>query len=70
LLAERGSKIVASQLAGEFNLPKDKNRKLVFIAGGIGITPFRSILKILLIKMKKGLLYFITLIKNLKIWYI
>ncbi len=40
--------IVASQLAGEFTLPKDKNKKLVFIAGGIGITPFRSILKYLI----------------------
>lgn len=39
--------IVAAQRAGEFTLPKDKNRKLVFIAGGIGITPFRSMLKYL-----------------------
>jgi ferredoxin-NADP reductase len=28
-------------------LPRDKHRKLVFIAGGIGITPFRSMLKYL-----------------------
>lgn len=40
--------IVASQLAGDFTLPKDPNKKLVFIAGGIGITPFRSIIKYLL----------------------
>lgn len=40
--------IVASQLAGEFILPKDKTQKIVFIAGGIGITPFRSILKYLI----------------------
>lgn len=40
--------IIASQLSGEFVLPKDKNRKLVFIAGGIGVTPFRSIVKYLL----------------------
>lgn len=43
-----GSEIVVSQLAGEFVLPKDQNKKLVFIAGGIGITPFRSIIKYLL----------------------
>jgi len=45
---EPNSEIIASQLAGDFTLPKDKNRKLVFIAGGIGITPFRSILKYLI----------------------
>lgn len=39
--------VVLSQLAGDFVLPKNKNQKLVFIAGGIGITPFRSILKYL-----------------------
>lgn len=40
--------IIASQLAGDFVLPKDRNKKLVFIAGGIGITPFRSMIKYLL----------------------
>jgi ferredoxin-NADP reductase/Na+-translocating ferredoxin:NAD+ oxidoreductase RnfD subunit len=41
----RGDTIVASQLAGSFTLPRNPDRKLVFIAGGIGITPFRSMLK-------------------------
>lgn len=45
--------IVGSQRAGDFTLPKDKRKKLVFIAGGIGITPFRSILKYLLDKKEK-----------------
>lgn len=40
--------ILAGQLAGDFTLPKDVNRKLVFLAGGIGITPFRSMIKYLL----------------------
>jgi ferredoxin-NADP reductase/Na+-translocating ferredoxin:NAD+ oxidoreductase RnfD subunit len=40
--------VVASQLAGDFTLPKDKNKKLVFLAGGIGVTPFRSMVKYLL----------------------
>lgn len=40
--------LVASQLSGEFILPKDPNKKLVFIAGGIGITPFRSMIKYLI----------------------
>lgn len=44
----QNGEIIASQLAGEFTLPKDKNKKLVFIAGGIGITPFRSMVKYLL----------------------
>ncbi len=49
LLALDGIKtIAASQLSGEFTIPKDKNKKLVFIAGGIGITPFRSIIKYLM----------------------
>ena len=49
MLAMRpGDKITASQLAGEFILPKDPKKKLVFIAGGIGITPFRSMLKYLI----------------------
>lgn len=34
--------IIASQLAGDFVLPKNPSEKLAFIAGGIGITPFVS----------------------------
>ncbi len=40
--------ISASSLAGDFVLPKDPKKKLVFIAGGIGITPFRSMVQYLL----------------------
>ena len=40
--------ILAAQIAGDFTLPSDPRQKLVFIAGGIGITPFRSMLKYLL----------------------
>jgi ferredoxin-NADP reductase/Na+-translocating ferredoxin:NAD+ oxidoreductase RnfD subunit len=40
--------IVAGPVAGDFTLPDDPRQKLVFIAGGIGITPFRSMLKYLL----------------------
>ncbi len=43
-----GDSIVASQLAGSFTLPGDRERKVAFIAGGIGITPFRSMLAELL----------------------
>ncbi len=39
--------ITAGQLSGDFTLPENKEKKLVFIAGGIGITPFRSMIKYL-----------------------
>ncbi|MHB1347873.1 MAG: FAD-dependent oxidoreductase [Candidatus Humimicrobiaceae bacterium] len=45
---KQDQEIVASQLAGDFTLPKDISKKLVFIAGGIGITPFRSMIKYML----------------------
>lgn len=49
MLAMHGSQeIVASQLAGDFVLPEDPNQKCIFIAGGIGITPFRSMIQYLL----------------------
>jgi ferredoxin-NADP reductase len=41
-MLQPGETIVASQLAGDFLLPSDPAAKLGFIAGGIGITPFRS----------------------------
>ncbi|MES2966301.1 MAG: RnfABCDGE type electron transport complex subunit D [Patescibacteria group bacterium] len=37
-----GSTIIASQLAGDFVLPKAHDKKIALVAGGIGITPFRS----------------------------
>lgn len=43
-----GDMIAAGGLAGDFTLPKHRMEKLVFIAGGIGITPFRSMIKYLL----------------------
>lgn len=50
---EEGQKLVAGQLAGDFTLPKDKNEKLCFIAGGIGVTPFRSMIAYLVDKNEK-----------------
>jgi glycine betaine catabolism B len=38
---EVGDKIIASQLAGDFVLP-DREEKLAWVAGGIGVTPFLS----------------------------
>lgn len=48
LKLQPGQTIIAEQLDGDFTLPKNQQQPLVFIAGGIGITPFRSMLKYLL----------------------
>ncbi len=39
--------LAAGQVAGDFTLPADRRQKLAFIAGGVGITPYRSMLKYL-----------------------
>lgn len=46
--SESGREIIASQLSGDFTLPKNPNQKLCFLAGGIGVTPYRSIIRYLL----------------------
>jgi ferredoxin-NADP reductase len=58
-----GGEIIAAQKSGDFVLPEDLERELVFIAGGIGITPFRSMIKYLLDKKQKR---FITLLYSNK----
>lgn len=40
-----GQVVSANNIAGDFLLPINDRTKMVFIAGGIGITPFRSMLK-------------------------
>lgn len=47
------SSISATSLGGDFTLPQDKNRKIVFIAGGIGVTPYRSMIKYLIDKNER-----------------
>lgn len=47
LSMEPNDVIAAGQLIGDFTLPKNVNKKLVLIAGGIGITPYRSMIKYL-----------------------
>ena len=42
------TQLIAAQIAGDFTLPANPEQKLVFLAGGIGITPFRSMIKYLL----------------------
>jgi glycine betaine catabolism B len=40
-----GETMYISQAMGDFVLPKDASKPLVFVAGGIGCTPMRSIVK-------------------------
>lgn len=49
---------------GDFVLPKDNSLPLVFVAGGIGITPYRSILKYLADTGEKRNIKLIYAIRN------
>jgi ferredoxin-NADP reductase len=40
-----GTQVEIFNIMGEFILPKNKKKQIVFIAGGIGITPFMSMLR-------------------------
>ena len=40
--------IAADHPSGDFVMPENQNQKLAFIAGGIGVTPFRSMIKYLI----------------------
>ena len=40
-----GDEIMGNHIAGDFTLPKQKSQPVVFVAGGIGITPFISMIK-------------------------
>jgi ferredoxin-NADP reductase len=54
-----GSAVDVEQPKGTFLLPDDTSKRYAFIAGGIGITPFRSMLRYI---ADKGLDYDITLV--------
>jgi ferredoxin-NADP reductase len=54
-----GAPVDVEQPKGSFLLPEDTSKDYVFIAGGIGITPFRSMLRYI---ADKGLDYKVTLI--------
>ncbi len=49
----QGDTVWAASPAGDFILPESASKKLVFIAGGIGITPFRSMVKYLVDRKEK-----------------
>jgi ferredoxin-NADP reductase/Na+-translocating ferredoxin:NAD+ oxidoreductase RnfD subunit len=50
---EPGERIAAGHLAGDFVLPRDPEKKLAFVAGGIGVTPFISMIRDLLQRGQK-----------------
>lgn len=45
--------LTATSLSGDFVLPQDSSQKLLFIAGGVGITPFVSMLRYLMDKKER-----------------
>lgn len=51
---ETGDTICGGEITGDFVLPKNKNKDLCFIAGGIGITPFISHLRALIDQNSKA----------------
>lgn len=53
LALKEGDMIVASQVAGDFVLPENSSQPCVLIAGGIGVTPYRSMIQYLLDKQEK-----------------
>jgi len=54
-----GTEVQLGPIAGNFVLPSDQSKPLVLIAGGIGITPFISMLRFI---KEKNLKYQITLV--------
>jgi ferredoxin-NADP reductase len=54
-----GAAVDVEQPKGSFTLPEDTSKRYAFIAGGIGITPFRSMLRYI---ADKGLDYDVTLV--------
>jgi ferredoxin-NADP reductase len=54
-----GAAVDVEEPKGSFTLPEDASKRYAFVAGGIGITPFRSMLRYI---ADKGLDYDITLV--------
>lgn len=60
--------ITAGNLAGQFTLPEDTHYNLCFIAGGIGITPYKSMLQYIVDKnlpIKVSLIYLVPTIEDI-----
>jgi ferredoxin-NADP reductase len=44
-LLEEGAKVKVRRPEGKFVLHEDYSKRAVFLSGGIGVTPFRSMIK-------------------------
>ncbi len=53
LQLEAGDIVIGSHVEGDFVLPHSTRQKLIFIAGGIGVTPFRSHIADMILKKEK-----------------
>ncbi|MFN8471038.1 MAG: RnfABCDGE type electron transport complex subunit D [Anaerolineae bacterium] len=63
---DSGAEIIAGHLAGDFVLPDNPAQACVFIAGGIGITPFRSMLQYLIDRREKRPVTVIYVVRKLE----
>ena len=54
-----GDEVIVEEPKGDFHLPEDTSKEYVFVAGGIGITIFRSMLKYI---AEENLPYRVTLV--------
>lgn len=66
---KKGEDMHVSALSGNFVLPKDPNKKLLFIAGGIGVTPFHSMVKELVYLQEKRDITLFYFAKNEEVLY-
>jgi len=66
----KGRIIRATQIGGDFSLPQDPTKPLVFIAGGIGITPFRAMLADLMARgeHRNIVLFYATRTKEVQVY--
>ena len=63
---EIGEEIIASQIGGDFTMPKNiEKQKLVFIAGGIGITPYISMIEYIIQQKQKCDIVLLYSLKNI-----
>jgi ferredoxin-NADP reductase len=61
---KKGQEILISQPIGDFMLPINEDVHLVFISGGIGVTPVRSIIKWLIEQKEKRSIQLIYIAKD------
>lgn len=59
-----GDTIYANQLSGDFIMPTDTTKPLIFVAGGIGVTPFISMIRDMLDKGEKRNIFLIYMTKT------